>query len=366
MKIILAGGGTAGHINPAIAIAQGVRKRYPSAEMLFIGRAGGNENEAIKKLGYEVKELNVRGIERRLTARNIKSVILALSAEREAANIIKNFKPDAVVGTGGYVCWPVLHAAKRLKIPTLIHESNLYPGLVTKLCAKSCSEVLLNHEGTREYLNGAKNIKVIGNPLRADFGSITRAEARKKLSVADDEILIVSFGGSGGAAKMNDVLLSFIESHSMNINKVRHIHATGKKYFSKYSKIKQSAKERGCIIAPYIEDMPTVLRAADIVVCRCGAVTLSEIALVGTAAILIPSPNVTGNHQYKNGKYLEDMGAAILLSENELTVKTLTEKIVYLENNPQERQRLSRRISAFANPKSTDAAIDEIIKQIKK
>ena len=203
MRIILSGGGTAGHVNPALAIAEGLKRRYPSAEILFVGRLGGNENEAIKKAGYTVRELKIHGIERRLTAKNLKNLITAIEAEHKAREIIKDFRPDVIVGTGGYVCWPVLHAAKAMNIPRAIHESNLSPGLVTRLCAKWCNSVLLNHEGTREYLKGAKNVKVIGNPIRADFGKITRAEARDSISLRDDEILILSFGGSGGSQKMS-------------------------------------------------------------------------------------------------------------------------------------------------------------------
>ena len=359
MKIILTCGGTGGHVSPALAIAEELQKRNMGCEILFVCRYGGGENAPILKAGYNVKFLNVRGIARKLTTKNIKSLSLALIAELKARQIIKEFRPDVVVGTGGYVCWPVLHAANALNIPTAIHESNVVAGLVTRLLSKKSTRVLLNVKESENYLKRHDNISVVGNPLREDFFSTPRDKARKNLHIAKDEIYIVSYGGSGGAEKMNDVITSVMHSYSSKDERIRHTHACGAKYYEKYSNSFPSDK---CKIIPYIENMPEHLSAADIVICRCGAMTLSEISVAGVAAILVPSPNVTDNHQYKNGKNLSDKGAAVLLEESELDTDSLTSVLKGLTDNPKRRKKLASAIKSCADLNSREKVANVILK----
>lgn len=350
MKIIFTGGGTAGHINPAVSMIEEIRKQKKDADILFIGRRGGRENRILRTHHIAYEEIEVCGISRKFNLQNIKNVILALRARREAKEIIRKFSPDAVVGTGGYVSWPVISAARSLKIPTAIHESNMYPGLTTKLLARESDIVMLNNEKTKEFLPRAKQLTVVGNPLRESFLTITREGARRELGLSKNDVFIVSFGGSIGAEKLNEAVISLMRDFSEKKRNVRHIHGVGERYYKGIDKESLPRKSSGCRIVPFIENMPLYLRAADIVISRCGAMTLSEVALVGTAAILIPSPNVTDNHQYKNAKILADAGAAILIEESALTKDTLLGTVTRLYSDKTERERLGNEISRFARP----------------
>ena len=350
MKVILTGGGTAGHVNPALAIAEELLYRDKQCEILFIGREGGGENSTVERLGLPTKYLKVRGLERRLTLRNLEALRLAIRAKSEAERIIKEFKPDIAIGTGGYVCWPVLRAAASLGVPTLIHESNVSAGLTARALSRKCTAVLLNHRETAGYFPHAKEIITVGNPLRRGFSALNRDNARRALGISMGEVFIVSVGGSGGAKKINDACISVMKNYSSQTRGIKHVHASGKKYFDGIDCDSFKKGVRGSKIIPYIEDMPLYLGAADIIVTRCGAVTLSEIALVGTPAILIPSPNVTDNHQYKNASLLEKAGAAMMIPEEKLSEETLTDKIRTLAESRERRRLLSEKIKSFASP----------------
>ncbi len=360
MKLLLCGGGTAGHINPAIAIAEELKSRDKNARFLFIGRRGGKENELIEKAGLEYKTIKIEGLSRSLSTDNIRRIIRALQARTEAEKIINDFSPDIVVGTGGYVCWPVITAAKRLGIRTAIHESNITPGVTTKLVAGKCDVIFLNHEKTSKYLGGNKKVITVGNPLRSDFDKITKAEARRKLGIGNKELFILSFGGSIGAQRLNEVIFDVINNYSSKTEGVRHLHATGKRYYKDGEKSFYEKGYRGCKIVPYISDMPLALRAADIVICRCGAMTLSEIGAVGVASILIPSPNVTGNHQYKNALHLASGGAADIIEEKDLSEKLLTDKIIALKSDENERKNRAKKILTTFKPDAAKRIIDEL------
>ncbi len=366
MKILLTGGGTGGHVFPAVAIAEKIYEKYPAAEILFIGRAGGNENRAITEKKIPLMELEVRGIERRLTLNNIKSLVLAIQALGKAKKIIREFAPDAVIGTGGYVCWPVLRAAQLLGIKTLIHESNVYPGLVTRLSSNHCDAVLLNHGETKRYLKKSANCFVVGNPLRKSFSEMTKDKARRAIGINENEVLIVSFGGSGGAKILNDFSIKLMNNYSRKSPNIRHIHAAGKKYYDALSKAEKTNKKGGSKILPYIDNMPTVLTAADIVICRAGAITLSEIAAAKSPAILIPSPNVTDKHQCKNAHHLASCGAAIMIEEKDLTQEILFEKVKMLAENESERKKLSKCIQRFAISDSAERIFNILTDLIKK
>ena len=360
MRFVFTGGGTGGHIYPAIAIAEEIRARYPDSAILFIGRSAGEENRAVEKAGIPITTLKVSGISRKLTPKNLKSILLALRAEQEARKILRDFAPDAVVGTGGYVCWPVLHAASALGIPTAIHESNAYPGLVTRLLSKKCDLTLLGNGATASYLPKAKRTVEVGNPLRREFKVTTKAAAREGLGIFGGKRLLISFGGSIGATKINDACLALMKNFSAKNKSVVHIHATGKRYFDEYA---QRAKHLpdNCRLVPYIDDMPLLLSAADGVICRCGAMTITEIAATKTPAILIPSPNVTDNHQYKNGKLAAETGGAFLITEDELTEEVLEEKVRRLFESDTENRKMASRIAGLIRPGATEKCVLEIL-----
>ena len=325
MRILFAGGGTAGHITPALAICEIIRKKYSECECAFVGRLDGDENRAILKEGYKLYTVNVSGIRRSLSLKNVKTILKHIVTIREAKKIIKEFKPDLIIGTGGYVSLPVLIAGFHLKIPTLLHESNAYPGLVTRRLGKKCTAVLLGIEEAKERLKYKKNIIIVGNPVRAKFKAQDKIEARKKLDIKRNEIFIVSFGGSGGADKINDAVIALMKEYSSENNEIKHIHATGRR---SYKKLKETYPElakgkNGAKIIPYIENMPELLSAADISITRSGAMTLAELECVSCVPILIPSPNVTANHQYFNAKSMIDKNRGVLLEEKDLSKDNL-------------------------------------------
>lgn len=364
MNMIICGGGTAGHITPGISIAETVISNEPNSRILFIGRESGDENSIIRRRGFDLKTIKIQGISRQSTIKNVKSILTASTALIKSRKIIKEFEPDVVIGTGGYVCWPVLKAAQILNVPTAIHESNVCPGLSTRLLYNKCDRVFLNFPGSEKEFKNKDNLMTVGNPLLSNLICETRQGARKKLGISSGDFLILSFGGSGGSETINKNMITLMKNYCEKSKRIRHVHATGKRYFTK---IKTSYPEltkgqNGCIIYPFIEDISTYMRAADIVISRCGAMTLSEIASSGAISILIPSPNVTDNHQYKNGKLFVDKGAALMIEESELNERTLIDAVRYLENNALLRQRMKNNLSSFAVNNAREKIYDELCK----
>lgn len=360
MRLLLCGGGTAGHISPAIAVAEEMKKSCPDAKILFVGRVGGRENEIIEKEGFKLRTIKIMGLRRSFSIDNIKRVITALKAKSEAEKIIKEFKPDVILGTGGYVCWPVISAGRKLGIPVAIHESNTSPGLTTKLLAKKCDKVLLNHIETKKYLNDKTKISVVGNPIKEDFYNQSRKKARQKLGLSETDFFILSFGGSIGAEEMNKTIIEVMEKFSAKEKTVKHIHGAGQRYFNKIKSRYTETDAEGCRILPYINDMPFVLSAADLVICRCGAMTLSELSAIGIASILIPSPNVSDNHQFKNAKRLCDRNAATLIEEKNLSAKELINAIISLKNDKNARKSLAKNIKQLSTPLASKDIVKEL------
>ena len=366
MRVLFCGGGTAGHVMPAIAMAQMIQRNFKNAEVGFVGRKGGNENRSITKSGYFLYTIDVMGIKRSISLKNIEAILKALKSSRKAKHIILNFKPDLVIGTGGYVCYPVIKKAQQMKIPTIIHESNVYPGMVTRILGKKCSKLLLNVEATKEYLKNTNNTSVVGNPLRSDFKSVSRNEARKALNIGKNEIFIVSFGGSLGSEVLNEHIVDLMYGYSLHTLNVRHIHSAG---VNGYNKLVESFPRlcngiAKCKIVPYIDDMPLYLRAADIVISRSGAMTLSELSCAEVAPILIPSPNVTANHQYANAKYATDEGGAIMIEEKDLTADSLRNAVEMLVRDSTLRAKLQngmKKLTAENVEEKTIRAIKDVL-----
>ncbi len=368
MRVIFSGGGTAGHVTPAIAIAEALIEKEKNCEILFIGREGGEENKAVEDRGFPIETLRIKGFERKINFTNIKNVFVAINALNKAKSIIKDFSPDVVIGTGGYVCWPVLKSAAKLGIPTVIHESNASPGLVTKLLAPKCSRVLLNLKGSEKEFRRKDNIRIVGNPVREDFFSLNKGTARKKLGIKKNEFLICSFGGSGGAEKLNEIMIELMYSHSTKNKRLKHVHSAGKRYFDEIKKAHPELTRgyNGCLIKPYIDDMPSYILAADIVISRCGAMTLAELSAAGSVAILIPSPNVTNNHQYKNALLATENSAAVMIEEKNLNLRRILDEIKRLESDSATRKTLSENMTLLCNRNSKNDIADEIINLTKK
>lgn len=345
MRIIISGGGTAGHTHPALAIAEEIAGREKKENVLFILREGGRENRIIEERGYNVKYIDVCGLKRSITFKNLKTLTKALSAKEKCKKIISEFNPDIVLGTGGYVCWPLIKAAEECGVKSVLHESNSVPGLSTRLLSHGCSLILTNFEQSEKHFPKGKCITV-GNPLLSDFGISSRDICRARLGIPRSDIMILSVGGSLGARRLNSVVGEVMRELSKKHRNLTFIHSVGEK---NRDQIIQSPTNRVRMV-PYINDMALQLGACDIVISRCGAMTLSEIALAGRAAILIPSPNVTGNHQYKNAKVFCDSGAAYMIEESELCKELLLEKIEKLIREKDLRKEMGEKISRFSSP----------------
>lgn len=330
MRILFAGGGTAGHINPAIAVAKYIKNKNPDSEILFVGTRRGLERELVPKEGFEIKYIDVLGFKRSISANNIKAFTKVFGAYAQSVEIIESFKPDVVMGTGGYVSGPVLVAAARKKIPTLIHEQNVSPGLTSKILSGIVDMVCISFLQSQNSFKNAKKRLYTGNPLRPELFKMTKEDAKKKLGL-DERPFIAAFGGSLGAKGLNDALLEFIVETKDKEN-YQLLLATGA---AQYDNVLEDFRKKGITgksmpnikIVSYIHNMAQVLSAADFVVARAGAVTVSEITALGKPAILIPSPNVTGNHQEHNARALEAAGAAIVITEDELGGGALTKAI---------------------------------------
>lgn len=364
MKAVLCGGGTAGHINPAVAIGETILEKETGSEIIFVGRDGGRENRAIEEGGHKLFTLDVSGIRRSLSPKNAKSILKMLKAIRESKRLLREFSPEVVIGTGGYVCYPVIKAAKALGIKTVIHESNAVAGLATRRLCRSADLILLNYKCAEKSVPAKCKTVIVGNPLRKNFSVISRQKAREKMGIRKDEILIVSFGGSIGAQRLNEACLDLMENFSLKNPLVRHIHAMGERYYVEYQNGKLKRGHNGCRVVDYINDMPGLLSCADIAITRAGALTLSELAFLGTAAILIPSPNVTGDHQRKNALALSEEGAAILIEEGEELTKRLERSVRELCKSPEKRRELSSRIKRTSVKNSRELIYEEIKKLV--
>ena len=340
MRILFAGGGTAGHINPALAIAGYVRSRQPDAEILYIGAKGGMEERLVPQAGFEFRGISVQGFKRKMTPKAIKDNIItvkkAISASSDSKKIIKEFKPDICVGTGGYVSGPVLRTAAKMGIPTIIHEQNAFPGVTNKMLSKYVDRIMLAMPAARKHFKEGCNFVDTGNPVRGDILTADKARARAELGL-DSRPVILSFGGSLGARIINESLADVI-SRSAKDQKYQHIHAYGQygKWFPDLLKEKGAdlEKAKNLDIREYINNMPVCLAAADLVIARAGAITLSEIQVQGKPSILIPSPNVAENHQYHNAMSLVEKNAAVMIEEKDLTPEKLTEEIDKLASDP--------------------------------
>ncbi len=369
MKILFACGGTAGHINPAIAIANYLKEKDPETEVLFAGNPNGMEARIVPNAGYDFAPIKVLGIQRRLSMRNIKNNIKALwylmGSSSRAKEIIEGFKPDIVMGTGGYVSGPVVRKAALLGYKTIAMENNAFPGMTTKLLAKHVDKILLDVEESKKFLPEDKEYVVTGNPVRQEIFSVDRREAREFYNVGD-RICILSFGGSLGAQRLNEAVSELMAWHLAEKDFV-HIHGSGSYYGPSY--YFDMLKEKGIdarehdnlIIREYINDMPRCLAAADLVISRCGAITLAELKAAGRASVLIPSPNVAENHQYHNAMVLESHGAGVVIEEKDLTGELLCKTVKELTENPERLKKLSENAKALAVTDANERIRKEII-----
>ena len=364
MRVLLTGGGTSGHVNPALAIADIIKSHEPDSTFLYVGTENGIEKKLAEKEGYDFRSVKIQGIKRSLSLKNVKTAYLIMTAPLKAKKIIEDFEPDVVVGTGGYVCWAPLKAAADMGIPTVIHESNSVAGLAVRKLEDKVNIILTNFKSTKDSLTDKNKAICVGNPIRKSFNGLSREQARAALGIPDSQsFVILSFGGSLGAPRINEAAIDVMREFSVKHEDVVHFHSGGRNYyknamqmFAGYSLEKNSRLD----IKEYIYDMSLYMCAADVVICRAGAMTLTELAMLGKPAILIPSPNVTDNHQYKNAKALADKGAAVLIEEKELSAERIAAEIEKLYCNRELREKMSAAVAEFANPQVNEQIYGEI------
>ncbi len=338
MHILFAGGGTAGHINPALAVAGYIKERHPDAKISYIGTAEKLEAKLVPEKGYDFYTIDVAGFQRKLTpkniVKNISAVKKAVVSSMDSKKLLLELKPDIVVGTGGYVSGPVLKQAQKLGFKTAIHEQNAFPGITTKMLAADANAVMLAMPEAKKHLKLKKEPIITGNPIRQELLSISREEARKKLGL-DNRPLILSFGGSLGARRVNEAVTELIKWHN-GTDKFYHIHGTGKVGFEAMTNaLKDIELSKNITVREYINDMDICMAAADLVICRAGAITLGELGCCGKPSVLIPSPFVAENHQYHNAITLKKAGAAEIIEEKDLSGESLIETVsMLIENKP--------------------------------
>lgn len=363
LRVILSGGGTGGHIFPAVAIANALRRVDEKTEVLFVGAEGRMEMEKVPAAGYKIEGLWISGIQRRLTLKNLLIPFKIISSILKAKRIIKSFKPDVVIGTGGYASGPTLRAAAGMHIPCLIQEQNSFPGVTNKLLAKKVRKICVAYEGMEKYFPKDKII-LTGNPVRQDIINVRmpgkREEAMKFFGLDPQKKVVLVIGGSLGARTINEGIITCLES--LKKNSVQLIWQTGKGFIAT---AKDAVKGRDGLEAfDFISRMDLAYAASDIVVSRAGAISVSEICVSGKAAILIPSPNVAEDHQTKNAKALEKKGAAILLKDNEAKEK-LNETLEKLIANEEKQKALEKAALELAIPDSADRIAKEVLELVK-
>ena len=342
---------------PAIAIADIIRARSERAEILFIGARGGMEEKLVPQAGYAIRTLQIMGLSRRISAANVKAAYLAVRSTAAAVDLLNAFCPDIVIGTGGYASYPALRAAIRCGVPAVVHESNAVAGLAVRHLSARLDRVWLNFDEAKSSLARTASARTVGNPLPRGYEHPTPAS----LPVGK-KYMVLSFGGSRGATALNSAVLSLMEWERERSD-IYHVHATGEREYDAFCRemaARNLSRRSQYRVVPFLSPMAPYMAAADVVVCRAGAMTLSELAALSKAAVLIPSPNVTGNHQYRNAKALADKGASILLEEGAMTQTSLRDAVFGLLSNGEDRRSMEKAIHAFHHPKANDEIYADI------
>ena len=355
MRVIFTCGGTAGHVNPALALAGLMQRRMADVEILFVGANRGMERRLVEQAGYDFRTVEISGFHRSLSPKELAYNLVSLhnyfKAPREAKKILREFRQDLVVGTGGYASYPIVRAAAGEGIPTAVHESNAIPGLTTKLLEPYVDVIMVGFEDCRKNYRHPQKVRVTGTPIRGEFFTHTRQEAKAQLGLDDGKHLVLSFWGSLGAREMNIQMADYI-TQELKLCQFHHIHAAGSYGIPRINRILSERKidlsgQILVAVREYIYDMPLVMRAADLVLCRAGASTISELTALGVASIIVPSPNVTNNHQEKNAQVLADHGAALLIREAESSGALLLEKSLELLGDGDRRLMMEQNMAAL-------------------
>lgn len=363
MKVLLSGGGTGGHVYPAIAIANKIRDEHPDAEIMFVGTEKGIESEIVPKYGFELKTVTVQGFKRKIDFDNVKRVFKLFKGLEQSRKIVKKFKPDVVIGTGGYVSGPVLFNASMGKIPAIIHEQNSFPGITNKILSKTVTKVLTSFEDSHKRFPEAAEEKLVftGNPVRKEILLSRKNIARKNLGISEEKKMVLCYGGSGGSRKINDAMRLVIKN--MVNEDIAFIFATGKSYYEEFmesiSNINLKPYQK---VVPYLEDMANALAASDLVIGSAGAISLAEITALGKPSIIIPKAYTAENHQEYNAKSIEKQGAGIAILEKNLTPESLNTAVFKLLGDRELLVDMANASKNVGRPEAIDLIYDEIIK----
>jgi UDP-N-acetylglucosamine--N-acetylmuramyl-(pentapeptide) pyrophosphoryl-undecaprenol N-acetylglucosamine transferase len=362
LRIIISGGGTGGHIFPAVAIANELRRRLPDTEILFVGANGRMEMTRVPDAGYKIVGLDITGLQRRLTPQNLLFPVRVFRSVRKAGKLIEEFRPDAVVGVGGYASAPVLLAATSRAIPSLIQEQNSYAGLVNKLLARRVSRICVAYDGMEKFFPADKLV-VSGNPVRTEIASGDRTEALKFFGLDPAKKTLLVVGGSLGARTLN--LATAAALTRLREAGVQLLWQTGKLYYPEAQKLTAAHQEANLNALEFVQRMDLAYAAADVVISRAGALSVSELCLTGKACILVPSPNVAEDHQTKNALALVSRGAAVLITDEHAPARLYDEALRLLAD-PERQQQLSSRVRELAKPNATTSIVDELLRLIEK
>lgn len=369
MRVIVSAAGTGGHINPGIAIANKIKEKEPDSEIIFIGTNRGLENDLVPRAGYKLKTIEAYGLKKEISFTNIKHIIQTISSSKDVKKIIDEFKPDLVLGTGGYICGPVFSAALSKKIPTVLHESNAYPGKAVKMFAKEVDLVLTGFEEAKKMLTESKKVVVTGTPTKIrklEISDFRKKEILKEIGVKSDLPILLVFGGSQGAQAINEAVQELIIK---KLNKdYQIIWAAGPKQFDiikeNFEKENISLNSLTNVkVLPYIYNMEEMMNIADLMVCRSGAMTITEVAIVGKPAIFVPLPSKSANRQEDNARVLEKIGAAKIILNKDITAEKLSEEVNDIILNKSELEEMGRLAENLA-PHDTEEKIYFEIKQI--
>ncbi len=343
MKVIISGGGTGGHIYPALAIADTIKSKNPDAKILFIGTKDGLESEIIPKYGYPIEFITVGYLKRKFSYHNVKSGLKLLKGLVQSKKILRKFSPDVVIGTGGFVSGPIVYTAARANIPTMLHEQNAYPGLTNKILGKKVDVIAISFEDSKKYFTHPKEMVLTGNPIRKAFREPYRAYMKKEKS----QILI--FGGSGGATKINESVLWIAENYAHLPYEI--LAVSGKHHYDKMSKANEHQDIK---VVAYLEDMPDKMKESDLIITSAGAITITEILATGKPAILIPKAYTAENHQEYNARSIEQKGGAIMILEKDLTGRKLHEEIIRLTQDQELLREMGTKNRSLAQDKTEE------------
>ena len=369
LRFIVTGGGTGGHIYPALAIAGGLQQRYPGCQIMYIGTARGLESDLVPAAGLDFRAVRAVGIKRSLSPQNLKVPLEVAAGYREARRLIQNFAPDAVAGTGGDVCGPVVLAATRMKIPTLIHEQNALPGVTNRILSRFVDRVAVTFEDSIKHFPGRAKPRLTGLPVRSEVLTAGREAARVRYSVKDEELFVLSFGGSQGARTINSAVAS-AAGWIAGRPGLRWLHVTGRGQHDTFmDMLNRGGKEcpqrpGNLVVEPYLYEMPEALAAADLVVGRAGAASIAEITARGLPALLVPFPYATANHQEHNARALVERGAAVMILDAEFSGPALVTRLEKLLGEPERLKDMAESSRKLGKPRALDDIIDALAELI--